>query len=304
MNHSIDLIILITGILCLLVALLLILHDRRKTQRTMQTLEQMLCEAMNGTFTEHTFDESRLSSLETQFAHYLSASCVSAQNITTEKNRIKTLISDISHQSKTPVSNLLLYSELLLEEALPESARVNVEAIHSQSEKLRFLIDSLVKLSRLENGILTLSPKERPIQSMLFAVLSQYQSPASRKGLYLTLQDTDAYAVFDEKWTSEALCNIIDNAIKYTNHGGITVSVSAYELFTRIDISDTGVGISEEDQPKIFSRFYRAQSASCDEGVGIGLYLTREILHAQNGYIKVNSAPSRGSVFSVFLPRS
>lgn len=304
MNHSIDLIILITGILCLLVALLLILHDRRKTQRTMQTLEQMLCEAMNGTFTEHSFDESRLSSLETQFAHYLSASCVSAQNVTTEKDRIKTLISDISHQSKTPVSNLLLYSELLLEEALPESARVNVEAIHSQSEKLRFLIDSLVKLSRLENGILTLSPEERPIQSMLSAVLSQYQSPASQKGLYLTLQDTDAYAVFDEKWTSEALCNIIDNAIKYTNHGGITVSVSAYELFTRIDISDTGVGINEEDQPKIFCRFYRAQSASCDEGVGIGLYLTREILHAQNGYIKVTSAPSRGSVFSVFLPRS
>lgn len=304
MNHSINLIILITGIVCLLAALLLILHDRRKTKRTMHRLEQMLQKAMNGTFTEHTFDESRLSSLETQFAHYLSASCVSAQNITTEKDRIKTLISDISHQSKTPVSNLILYSELLLEEDLSESARVNAEAIHSQSEKLRFLIDSLVKLSRLENGILTLSPKERPVQSMLAAVLSQYQSPASQKGLYLTLQDTDAHAVFDEKWTSEALCNIVDNAIKYTDHGGITVSVSTYELFTRIDISDTGVGISEEDQPKIFSRFYRAQSASSDEGVGIGLYLAREILRAQNGYIKVTSAPSCGSVFSVFLPRS
>lgn len=304
MNHSIDLIILITGIICLLAALLLILHNRRETRRTMQTLHQMLQEAMNGTFTEHTFDESRLSALETQFAHYLSASCVSARNITTEKDRIKTLISDISHQSKTPISNLLLYSELLLEESLSESARVNVEAIHTQSEKLRFLIDSLVKLSRLENGILTLCPKEQPIQSMLSAVLLQYQSPAFQKGLYLTLQDTNTHAVFDEKWTQEALGNLVDNAIKYTDHGGITISVSTYELFTRIDISDTGVGIDEEDQPKIFSRFYRAQSASCDEGVGIGLYLTREILRAQNGYIKVTSALSCGSVFSVFLPRS
>ena len=255
---------------------------------------------MTGSFSETNFDESQLSALETKFAHYLSAAEASSQNIAQEKDKIKTLIADISHQTKTPIANLLLYSELLMEETMPASAKANVEALYKQSEKLRFLIDSLVKLSRLENGIISLSPQQA---ALLESVVEQYTAKASEKGLSLQMQDTDAFAVFDFKWTAEALANIVDNAIKYTEHGTITISAVSYEMFARIDISDTGSGIPESEQAKIFARFYRSNSVQKQEGVGIGLYLARQIISGEGGYIKVASVPGKGSTFSIFLPK-
>lgn len=292
----------ISGLLCLLAAAALVLWNFYRTNKIINHIKQMLDAAMEGTFTEDIFDESQLSALETQFAHYLSASAVSARNVSIEKDRIKTLIADISHQTKTPISNLLLDSELLMEEELPESAKDNVEALHAQSEKLRFLIDALVKLSRLENGIISLAPQKRDLQPMLQSVAEQFLANAETKGLFLHLTDTACHACFDPKWTAEALCNIVDNAIKYTERGGITISAVSYEMFTRIDIKDTGIGIPEEEQAKIFSRFYRSEQTQEQDGVGIGLYLAREIISGEGGYIKVSSSPGNGSVFSVFLP--
>lgn len=290
-------------LLCVLAVVITVLYNRRKTQSTMEKIENMLDNAMNGTFSETTFDESKLSALETKFAHYLSSSETSSQNMAQEKNRIKALIADISHQTKTPIANLMLYSELLLEDELPASARANAEAINHQSEKLCFLIDSLVKLSRLENGIIALSPKHTALQPMLQNIAQQYSAKAQEKGLSLELNSTDFFAIFDPKWTTEALANIVDNAIKYTEHGKITIYAESYEMFVRIDISDTGKGISEDEQPKIFTRFYRSKNVQDEEGVGIGLYLAREIISSEGGYIKVSSTPAKGSTFSVFLPK-
>lgn len=145
-------------LLCFLAAAAIVLCERRKARKTMKEIERMLDAAMTGSFSETNFDESQLSALETKFAHYLSAAEASSRNVAQEKDKIKTLIADISHQTKTPIADLLLYSELLMEETLPASAKANVEALYKQSEKLRFLIDSLVKLSRLENGIISLAP--------------------------------------------------------------------------------------------------------------------------------------------------
>ena len=114
----------------------------------------------------------------------------------------------------------------------------------------------------------------------------------------------DISACFDLKWTIEAISNIVDNAVKYTSEQGkIVVSVKEYEMFVRIDIEDNGIGISEEETAKIFLRFYRSQRVSDEKGVGIGLYLTREIISRQGGYIKVSSELEKGSCFSVFLPK-
>ena len=220
-------------LLCFLAAAAVVLWERRKVRKTMRKIEGMLGAAMTGSYSEATFDESQLSALETKFAHYLSAAEASSRNIAQEKDKIKSLIADISHQTKTPIANLLLYSELLMEEALPASAKANVEALYKQSEKLRFLIDSLVKLSRLENGIISLSPQQAALQPLLESVVEQYTAKASEKGLSLQMQDTDAFAVFDFKWTAEALANIVDNAIKYTEHGTITISAVSYEYFCR-----------------------------------------------------------------------
>ena len=298
--------ICIVGI-CLVITALVIIINHLRTKKTIDTIENMLNQAVKGDFSEKSFDETRLSSLETKFAHYLSASVVSARNVELEKDKIKSLIADISHQTKTPIANLLLYSELLLEDDtdnLSPQMRENILQLHTQSEKLQFLIDSLVKLSRLENGILQLSPQEEALTPMLELAVKDTESKAKAKGLKLILHDTDEKAYFDSKWTLEAVCNILDNAVKYTSKGSISLSVTAYEMFVRIDIKDSGIGIKEEELPKIFSRFYRSEDAKNMEGVGIGLYLSRQILSGEGGYIKVSSLYGQGSVFSVFLPKS
>ena len=293
----------IIGISGFLAALFIVLWDKRRVKRTMDNIEQMLDAAADGTFTEKRFDESRLSALETRFFHYLSAQSVSSEKISSEQNRVSSLISDISHQTKTPIANLLLYIELLKEEEISESAKAKTEALYAQAQKLRFLIDSLVKLSRLENGILSLSPRQEKIQPMLENVAKQFCPAARSKGLALRMECGEITAVFDPKWTAEALCNIVDNAVKYTESGEITLSAVSYELFVRIDIADTGSGIPESDQAKIFSRFYRSENVNDNEGVGIGLYLAREIISGEGGYIKVASDSGEGTVFSVFLPK-
>ena len=296
--------LLIAAALALCAAVGLIVWQRRRTARLMDNIERMLRAAMDGSFSEKSFDESRLSRLETELSHYLSASVVSSAHVAEERDKIKELISDISHQTKTPIANLLLYSELLDDSALSEEQRGNVSAIHHQTEKLRFLIDALVKLSRLENGILVLTPRAELLEPILRGVLEQYAPKAAAKGLSLSMEPIELSAVCDPKWTAEAVGNLVDNAIKYTRSGGVTISGRAYELFARIDVADTGDGIPEAEQAKIFSRFYRSDANRDSDGVGVGLYLAREIVTQEGGYIKVSSIPGKSSVFSVFLPRA
>ncbi|WP_300528503.1 sensor histidine kinase [Peptacetobacter sp.] len=295
--------IVVLALISIIVAFIVVLTNHVRTKRTMDTLEKMIDSAADGEYSETKFDESRLSALETKFSNYLSSSNTSSKNIMKEKEKIKTLISDISHQTKTPISNLILYSELIEEGDLSEDMRSNVEAIKQQAEKLEFLIKSLVKLSRLENGILNLSPRKEEIRPMLQDIYEQYISKAIGKNIELNIEKTTSKATFDRKWTTEALGNIVDNAIKYTNAGEITINVKEYEIFIRIDISDTGIGIDESEQAEVFSRFYRSQSVHNDEGVGIGLYLTREIISSEGGYIKLTSELGVGSTFSVYIPR-
>lgn len=238
-------------------------------------------------------------------ADYLDASTVSAQHLREEKETIKTLIGDISHQTKTPIANLLLYAQLLAEQPLPPEGRACAAALEEQAKKLSTLIEALVKTSRLESGVLALHPVLSPLAPMLAGAVAQLGPKAAEKGIELTLCPTEERACFDPKWTAEAVCNLLDNGVKYTVPGGrITVSVTAYELFCRVDVTDTGMGLSEEEQAKVFQRFYRSPAVRDAEGVGIGLYLVRQIAAGQGGYIKVHSAPGEGSTFSLFLPRA
>ena len=277
------------------------LHLRARKQ--MRVLDEMLDKAIDGNFTESCFDESELSYLENKLWKYLSSAESSARKTSEEKAKIKTLVADISHQTKTPVANILLYSELLSEGELSDDQKEYVERIGKQAEKLSFLITSLVKLSRLETGIIALSPKEQALAPMLSDIVKQAQPKVKEKGLTLTLTCGEEKAIFDEKWTNEAIWNLVDNAIKYTETGGVTITVREYEMFVCVEVSDTGCGISEAEQAQIFSRFYRSGKTSGKEGLGIGLYLARQIVTAEKGYIKLASKEGKGSVFSVFLSK-
>ena len=297
-------ILLALAVLALLAAVGVALWTHLRTRRMLDTLDRMLDDAIRGEFRESLYDESRLSALETRMAHYLSASTVSAKNLAEEKDKIKTLIGDISHQTKTPIANLLLYAQLLGEQDLPPESRAYVSALEGQAEKLRFLIDALVKTSRLETGILAMAPAANPLQSLLDGAVAQAAPKAEAKGILLTVEPAALTARFDPKWTTEALYNLVDNAVKYTPAGGsVTLRAREYELFCRIDVTDTGPGIPEAEQAKIFQRFYRSPAVSEEEGVGIGLYLARQIAAGQGGYLKVTSRPGEGSTFSLFLRR-
>lgn len=287
-----------------LLALAVVVYDRWRTARTIRRLDDMLTAAINGTFSEETFDESRLSSLESRLARYLAASALSARNVREQKDQISALVSDISHQTKTPVANLRLYAQLLSEQPLTPQGKDCAAAISAQAEKLQTLIEALVKTSRLETGILALHPQPGEISPVVERAAAQYAPKAVEKGIALTVGQRAGSAVFDAKWTEEAVCNLLDNAVKYTPSGAaVTVEVKNYELFSAIRVSDTGPGISEEEQAKIFGRFYRASGAWQAEGVGIGLYLTRQIAEKQGGYVKVESIPGKGSTFSLYIPR-
>jgi signal transduction histidine kinase len=294
---------MIAGV-ALLLALVVVGYDRWRTTRTIRRLGDMLTAAINGSFSEKAFDESRLSALESRLARYLTASALSERNVREQKDQISALISDISHQTKTPVANLQLYAQLLSEQPLTPQGKDCAIAIAAQADKLQTLIEALVKTSRLETGILTLHPQPGQIAPVVARAVAQYSPKAAEKGIVLTARQTEGSAVFDPKWTEEAVCNLLDNAVKYTPAGGtVTIEVKNYELFSAIRVTDTGPGIPEGEQAKIFARFHRAPDAYYAEGVGIGLYLARQIAEKQGGYVKVESALGKGSTFSLYIPR-
>lgn len=272
--------------------------------RTIRRLDDMLAQSISSGFTEEHFDETELSALEAKFARFLRGSAYTQKRLAAEQAAVKTLIADISHQTRTPIANLLVYSALLAESDLPPRQQKQAQAILAQGEKLSFLIQTLLKASRLETGILVPVPAQGPVGPLLEAAADQEKPAAQQKGITLRALPFDGEAAFDPRWTGEALGNLVNNAVKYTPAGGtVTVSAQMLETFCRVDVADTGPGIPEEELGGIFNRFYRGANAHSAEGLGLGLYLAREIISLQGGYIKVASHPGEGSVFSLYLPR-
>lgn len=278
--------------------------QRVMAARQMRKLSGMLGRAMDGSFSERQFDETILSAFEACFAQYLSGRAAADRKLAEEQGRVAQLISDIAHQVRTPVANIRLYAQLLEEQPLSEEAASCVRALLAQGDKLESLTGALFKASRLEAGIIALHPEQGRLLPLVRRAVSQYVPAARAKKIALTAGEEDAEAVFDPKWIEEALCNLIDNAVKYTPPGGsVSVSVRSYELFCRVTVSDTGPGIPEGEHPKIFRRFYRSPSAEKVPGSGLGLYLAREIAAGEGGYLKVESRVGEGSRFSIYLPR-
>lgn len=222
-----------------------------------------------------------------------------------ERQELQSLVSDISHQVKTPVSNLKMATETLLSQPVTESERIDfIKGICTQTDRLDFLFQALVKTSRLETGVVQLKKKIEPLYNTVAQAMSGIVYAAEKKQISVLVNCPEELSIsHDSKWTAEALFNLLDNAVKYTSEGGrITVTVEELEMYIEIKVIDTGKGISESNQAAIFRRFYREEEVHDQPGVGIGLYLAREIITQQGGYIKVVSELGKGSAFSIMLP--
>ena len=222
-----------------------------------------------------------------------------------ERQELQMLVSDVSHQVKTPVSNLKMVTDTLLSKSVTEKERREfLQGIQNQTDKLEFLFQALVKTSRLETGAIRLEKKDTPLIDTLAMACSGIVYAAEKKDICVTVDCPEGILLsHDSKWTAEAVFNLLDNAVKYTPVGGsIRISVEQWEMYVKLSVSDTGKGISESNQAGIFRRFYREEEVHEQQGVGIGLYLTREIVTRQGGYIKVVSEPGKGSEFSIMLP--
>ncbi len=274
-----------------------------RSGRTLKRLDNMLDDALNNKFEEQNYDESKLSRLEVKWKRYLTASKNSGIKVKQERDNIKMLLSDISHQTKTPLANILLYTQLVKEKIEDEELIKMIEKVEEQSEKLEFLMQSLIKTSRLETDVFTLVPKKQKLKPVLESVISQVAYQAAEKGIRIELELGEEESCFDRKWTEEAIYNIVDNAIKYSpKDSHIRITVNRYDIFTAVCVEDEGIGIREEEFAQIFGRFYRGKDVSDEKGLGIGLYLTREIAAKQGGYIDVKSVYGQGSQFLFYMP--
>lgn len=223
-----------------------------------------------------------------------------------EKESVKSLVTDISHQLKTPLASLKLYNTLLIEEELDEDEAQEFLLTNKNSiNKLENLINSLVNISRLEISMINIKKEDNDIKNTILNAIKSVVPKAKSKNITLNINEFDSRIIpHDKKWTEESIFNVLDNAVKYTQiNGEINISVEETVNYFKIMIEDNGSGIKKSEFNNIFKRFYRgiSEEIECIEGSGVGLYLSRKILEEQGGNIIVSSKVGVGSKFSLFL---
>lgn len=296
--------VLMAGII--LGAIVSVLVYRYRIKKYLKHILDRVDKAISGETSVVNYDEGIESAIGEKLNQFLISSQGITRQTTNERDIMKSYISDISHQTKTSLTNLMVYAQILKEQ--PENNvryKEIADRILSQSEKLDFLIKNLTKASQLELDIMSIHKKQEDIDQLISGACQSIEAQALKCHIDILYQPCKGSCSFDMRWTQEALANILDNAVKYSFPGSvIEICVIPYELFYRIDVSNEGVGIKEEEQGMIFQRFYRSSTVSDKPGLGIGLYLSRQIIMRQDGYIEVCSKENKRTTFSIFLHRN
>ncbi|MCM1992319.1 HAMP domain-containing sensor histidine kinase [Oceanirhabdus seepicola] len=256
--------------------------------------------------------EGDISKLSFQFNQMSKRLERTVKQLTDEKEFLKDMISNISHQLKTPLASLKMFNELLLDGTLEEK-EVAVDFLEKsviQIDRMEWLIQSLLKITRLETGVIEINKKEYNLSKTVIEEVKALEYNANIKNQKLSLYHDSDYVFLehDRRWLGEAIRNIIKNSIDYTKKGGnIDVHLQERESLIRISIKDNGVGIHEKDIPKIFKRFYQGQNTLRNNekrnGTGIGLSLSEVIVEKHDGYIEVKSEVNKGSEFTIIFPK-
>lgn len=281
-------------------------YQRRQVSLFADDLCETLDALLSGRQPENyqPYEDSLTAKVQGKLMQYFDIMSEGKRQSQQDKQVIQSLVSDISHQVKTPIANIKMFTNILQQHQLPPEKQAEfLRTMEGQIDKLDFLMQSLIKMSRLETGTFVLHPQEGRLADTIALAMSAVWAKAEAKEISLSADcDSSICVQHDPKWTAEALGNILDNAIKYTPPGGsVTVSVRPWQFYTRVDIADTGIGIAEEHYNDIFQRFYRDLQVASQEGVGLGLYLANGIITRQKGYISVKSKVGKGTTFSVYL---
>lgn len=248
--------------------------------------------------------ETRESRIVSELQRILAQARFKRRQALGEKDQVMELISDLSHQLKTPLANIIMDTELLQEPSLNEGQRAEFLAhAREQADKLQWLMADLLKASRLENGMIRFDAGYTGIKGTIARAVGSVFAQASAKRIELITEEfQDVRLWHNPKWTAEAMANILENAVKYSPEGSsIKITLEALDIYTKITIADEGIGIPEEEFHLIFQRFYRGKAVEQHEGSGLGLYLAQLILKCEKGYITVSSGEGAGSRFSLFL---
>ena len=281
-------------------------YQRRQVSLFADDLCETLDALLSGRQPENyqPYEDSLTAKVQGKLMQYFDIMSEGKRQSQQDKQVIQSLVSDISHQVKTPIANIKMFTNILQQHQLPPEKQAEfLRTMEGQIDKLDFLMQSLIKMSRLETGTFVLHPQEGRLADTIALAMSAVWAKAEAKEISLSADcDSSICVQHDPKWTAEALGNILDNAIKYTPPGGsVTVSVRPWQFYTRVDIADTGIGIAEEHYNDICQRFYRDPQVASQEGVGLGLYLANGIITRQKGYISVKSKVGKGTTFSVYL---
>lgn len=276
--------------------------------KRLDNLSKSIDNVMDGNFLFHleNNEEGLLSRINTQFYQMSRRIELSMNKLNKEKQNIQALVTDISHQIKTPVSSIKLFNSLLIEDCITKKEKSEfLNTIKAQTAKLEWFTGSLIKLSRLETGMIELKKERKSLRDTVIKAVEEVYSKVLEKNIDV---DVEAYGEFqsyhDARWTKEAIINVLENSIKYTDYGGkIKVQIEQINLYVKLDIEDNGIGIPKDEFNNIFKRFFRGKSEYVQnvEGSGVGLYLTRKILEEQGGSIVVDSIVGAGTKFSLFL---
>lgn len=289
---------------CVVIFIVTIWLYQKKMSELYNNLLQKLDIAISGEMQEVKYDESLDAAITERLNRIVQISSIQKRIAEKERDVVKSLISDISHQIRTPLSNIMLYIGLLKEANLDEKTLVLADKIENNSEKLDFFMKELIKSSYTEQEIITVYPQKINIDELVSKACQLVELSALKKNIIICRQNIDGICYADKKWTVEALGNIIENAIKYSpENSKVYIDVISYESFICIQVKDTGIGIVEKEQGKVFQRFYRGENVKDNSGFGIGLYLAREVLSKQDGYIKLDSKLNKGTTVNIFLSR-
>lgn len=244
--------------------------------------------------------EDELSLLDNQIYRTTVKFREQAENSRKDKENLQKSLSDISHQLKTPLTSIIVMVENILDDDdMPlEIRREFLNDIKHNTNTISFLVQSLLKLSKLDAEAVKFRYEQVEVKSIVDECIKNTAVMAEILGVRLETDCNDIILNCDRKWLCEAITNIIKNCIEHSHNGNIKITADQNKLYTKISIKDNGSGITKEDLPHIFERFYKGKNSS-DDSVGIGLSLAKTIIEKQGGYISVSSELNKGSEFVI-----